>query len=149
MYKFWNPSTFLNKHLIFLSSLKEIFGGNPVKISDCRAFGHSVKESKQQQQKKVYQLRLQPIPSPGIHSLSYSLESQPVFVSQFIVTEPFRYEFLTIYLSTRLIILNIYPIHLRVSVVGAFIKSVGSHDVHKCFGKQPDRNFPKELCCCC
>lgn len=79
MYKFWNPSTFLNKHLIFLRSLKEIFGGNPVKISDCRALGHGVKESKQQQQKKVYQLRLQPIPSPGIHSLSHSLESQPVF----------------------------------------------------------------------
>ena len=30
--------TFLNKHLMFLRSLKEPFGGNSVKISDCRAF---------------------------------------------------------------------------------------------------------------
>ena len=34
----WDGLTFLNKHLMFLRSLKEPFGGNSVKISDCRAF---------------------------------------------------------------------------------------------------------------
>ena len=36
---FWNRLTCLNKHLIFLRSLKEPFGGNSVKIFDSRAFG--------------------------------------------------------------------------------------------------------------
>ena len=52
--KFWNRLTFLNKHLIFLRSFKQHFGGKSVKISDhrafslfgtmpgCRAFSHSV-----------------------------------------------------------------------------------------------------------
>ena len=36
--KVWNRFTFLIKHLIFLRSLKEGFGGNSVKISDCGPF---------------------------------------------------------------------------------------------------------------
>ena len=35
---FWNRFTFLNKHLIFLNSLKESFSGILVNISNCRAF---------------------------------------------------------------------------------------------------------------
>ena len=36
--KVWNRFTFLIKHLIFLRSLKERFGWNSVKISDCGPF---------------------------------------------------------------------------------------------------------------
>ena len=36
--KVWNRFTSLIKHVIFLRSLKERFGGNSVKISDCRSF---------------------------------------------------------------------------------------------------------------
>ena len=38
---FWNLMTFLNRFLVFLGNLKEPFGRNPTKISDCEGLSHT------------------------------------------------------------------------------------------------------------
>ena len=39
--KFWNRMTFQNRFLVFLGNLKEPFGRNPTKISDCEGLSHT------------------------------------------------------------------------------------------------------------